>query len=67
MAHSHMVHDHIEAEVDAAIRAKALEALLIEKGLISTDAIDAIVRQYEQDIGPLNGAKVVARAWTDPA
>lgn len=67
MAHSHSVHDHIEAEVDAAIRTKALEALLVEKGLISTDAIDAIVRQYEQDIGPLNGAKVVARAWTDPA
>jgi nitrile hydratase len=67
MAHSHSVHDHIEAEVDAAIRTRALEALLVEKGLISTDAIDAIVRQYEQDIGPLNGAKVVARAWTDPA
>jgi nitrile hydratase len=67
VAHSHSVHDHIEAEVDAAIRTKALEALLVEKGLISTDAIDAIVRQYEQDIGPLNGAKVVARAWIDPA
>src|SRR3954468_6963111 len=66
VAHSH-VHDHIEAEVDAALRARALEALLVEKGLISTDAIDIIVRQYEQDIGPLNGAKVVARAWTDPA
>ncbi len=60
-------HDHIEAEVGAALRAKALEALLVEKGLISTDTIDAIVRQYESDIGPLNGAKVVARAWTDPA
>lgn len=67
MAHSHSVHDHVEAEVDAALRAKALEALLVEKGLISTDAIDIIVRQYESDIGPLNGAKVVARAWTDPA
>jgi nitrile hydratase len=66
VAHSH-VHDHVEAEVDAALRAKALEALLVEKGLISTDTIDAIVKQYEQDIGPLNGAKVVARAWTDPA
>jgi nitrile hydratase len=66
MAHAQDVHDHIEAEMDAAIRTKALEALLVENGLISTDAIDAIVRQYEQDIGPLNGAKVVARAWTDP-
>ena len=38
----------------------------MEKGLIASDVIDAIVRTYEQDIGPLNGAKVVARAWTDP-
>jgi len=41
--------------------------LLVEKGLITTDVIDEIVRLYEQDIGPLNGAKVVAKAWTDPA
>lgn len=67
MAHSHSAHDHIEEEVEAALRTKALEALLVEKGLISTDTIDAIVRQYESDIGPLNGAKVVARAWTDAA
>ena len=46
-------------------RTKAIESLLIEKGLLSTDAIDARVQAYEQDIGPLNGAKVVARAWTD--
>lgn len=66
-AHSdHAHHDHIHEEVTAALRAKALEALLVEKGILSTDTIDAIVRQYEQDIGPLNGAKVVARAWTDP-
>src|SRR5688572_19081435 len=66
MAHTHdHSHDHIHDEVDAALRAKALEALLVEKGLISSDTIDAIVRQYEQDIGPLNGAKVVARAWRD--
>lgn len=44
----------------------AIESLLIEKGLISTDAIDAVVEKYEGDIGPLNGAKVVARAWVDP-
>ena len=48
-----------------AIRAKALESLLIEKGLITSDTIDSTVQAYEQDIGPLNGAKVVARAWTD--
>src|SRR5262249_22167088 len=59
--------DHIHGEVDAALRTKALEALLVEKGLVTTDAIDAIVRLYERDIGPLNGAKVVAKAWTDPA
>jgi nitrile hydratase len=59
--------NHVEAEIDAAVRTKALEALLVEKGLITTDVIDEIVRLYEQDIGPLNGAKVVARAWTDPA
>ena len=45
---------------------KALESLLVEKGLIDSGAIDEIVRTYEQDIGPLNGAKVVARAWSDP-
>ena len=40
--------------------------LLVEKGLISTDAVDALVQTYEQDIGPLKGARVVARAWLDP-
>lgn len=59
--------DHIQAEIDVALRTKALETLLVEKGLITTDVIDEIVRLYEQDIGPLNGAKVVAKAWTDAA
>lgn len=67
MTHEHEASDHIEAEMDAALRTKALEALLVEKGLITTDVLDEIVRLYEQDIGPLNGAKVVAKAWTDPA
>lgn len=61
------LHDH-NAEQGAhsypALRTMAIESLLIEKGLISTDAIDARVQAYERDIGPLNGAKVVARAWT---
>lgn len=52
-------------EVDAAIRTKALEALLVEKGLVSPEAIDQIIKDYEEDIGPLRGAQVVARAWTD--
>ncbi len=52
---------------DAALRARALESLLVEKGLITTDVIDALVHQYEHDIGPMNGARVVARAWRDEA
>ena len=58
-------HHHNHTSADAEIRAKALEALLVEKGLITTDVIDEVVRQYEQDIGPMNGARVVARAWSD--
>ena len=60
-------HDHTGSGADMALRTQALESLLVEKGLITTDVIDAVVRTYEQDVGPLNGAKVVARAWTDPA
>ncbi len=44
-----------------------LEAVLIEKGLVDPAALDRIVEMYEQDLGPMNGARVVARAWTDPA
>lgn len=57
---------HPEPEPYASLRTKALESLLVEKGLIASDAIDALVQAYEQDIGPRNGAKVVARAWVDP-
>ena len=61
-------HDtHAGNDADVALRTRALESLLIEKGLITTDVIDAVVRTYEQDVGPLNGAKVVARAWVDAA
>ena len=49
-----------------ALRAEALEALLAEKDLIDPSRIDEIVRQYEEEIGPMNGARVVARAWVDP-
>ena len=59
MSHSHDLDD-------PGLRAAALEALLVEKGLISTDAIDAVVEHYERDLGPRHGARVVARAWTDP-
>ena len=67
MSSSHHDHQHPEPESDAALRTKALESLLIEKGIVTTDVLDAVVQAYEQDIGPMNGAKVVARAWTDPA
>ncbi|HVP29641.1 MAG TPA: nitrile hydratase subunit alpha [Myxococcota bacterium] len=52
---------------DDALRTEALEGLLVDKGLVAREAIDALIRHYEQDVGPMNGAKVVARAWTDPA
>ncbi|GAB4229479.1 MAG: nitrile hydratase subunit alpha [Elainellaceae cyanobacterium] len=58
--------DHSTPLTPIEARVRALESLLIEKGLISSDAIERVVSVYEQDIGPLNGAKVVARAWCDP-
>lgn len=58
---------HTAPESDAAIRVKALESLLAEKGLIDPKALDALVDTYESKIGPRNGAKVVARAWVDLA
>jgi nitrile hydratase len=60
-------HHRPRAESEPALRAAALEALLVEKGLVSSDAIDAVVELYERDVGPQNGAKVVAHAWTDAA
>ena len=65
MSGDHNGDHHPEPEPYAALRTRALESLLVEKGLVTTDAVDEIVRMYEQDIGPLNGAKVVARAWVD--
>ena len=61
-AHGH----HPAPESFPALRTKALESLLVEKGLVASDVIDAVVSAYESDIGPMNGAKVVARAWSDP-
>jgi nitrile hydratase len=58
-------HHHPRPESAVELRARALEALLAERGLVSTDAIDAVVELYEHDVGPQNGAKVVARAWAD--
>ena len=53
-------------ESDIAARVQALESILLEKGLLSSDAIDRVVEAYEKDIGPMLGARVVARAWSDP-
>src|SRR5277367_2968744 len=60
-------HDHQVVPSDPALRVKALESLLVEKGIVDRAALDAIVDAYEHKIGPRNGARVVARAWVDPA
>ncbi len=60
-------HHHPAPLSPVEVRARALEELLKEKGLIQEGFIDAVVSAYENDIGPMNGARVVARAWTDPA
>jgi nitrile hydratase subunit alpha len=61
-------HHHIaRPKSPQQLRAEALEAVLIEKGLISTDAVDAVVELFQSEIGPQNGARMVARAWVDPA
>ena len=59
-------HDHQAVPSDVALRVKALESLLVEKGFVDPAALDALVDTYEHKIGPRNGARVVARAWTDP-
>jgi len=64
MAHDH---DHQAVPSDPALRVKALESLLVEKGLVDPAALDLLVDRYETKVGPRNGARVVARAWVDPA
>lgn len=60
-------HAHQVVPSDLALRVKALESLLVEKGLVDPAALDEVVDTYERKIGPRNGARVVARAWADPA
>ena len=60
-------HDHDNTLSETVLRVKALETLLVEKGLVDPAALDAMVDAYENKIGPRNGARVVVRAWTDPA
>jgi len=59
-------HHHPYEPTAVEQRVAAIESLLVEKGVITTDAIDALVETYERDLGPMNGAKVVAHAWVDP-
>jgi nitrile hydratase len=59
--------DGQEPPSDIALRVRALESRLVEKGLVDPAALDAIVETYEHKVGPRNGARVVARAWADPA
>jgi len=65
MDKSALDHDHQDVPSDAALRVKALESLLVEKGLVDPAGLDALVDTYEHAVGPRNGARVVARAWVD--
>ena len=65
--HEHHDHDHTEPPSELELRVKALESLLVDKGLVDSAAVDALVDVYETQVGPHNGAQVVARAWSDPA
>jgi nitrile hydratase subunit alpha len=67
MSGNHGNGHHSHPESSASLRARALESLLVEKGLTSSDVVDKVISAYEQDVGPKNGARVVARAWVDPA
>jgi nitrile hydratase subunit alpha len=66
LAHA-QTHDHQDVPSDIALRVKSLESLLVEKGLVDPAALDALVDTFEHKVGPRNGARVVARAWVDPA
>lgn len=59
--------DHEHDPAEPAIRAEALESLLVERGLLDPAEVDAVIARYAERVGPLNGARAVARAWVDPA
>jgi nitrile hydratase len=66
--HDHHDHEHGGSELsETALRVRALESLLVEKGYVDPAALDALIDTYEHKIGPRNGAAVVARSWVDPA
>ncbi|WP_323776131.1 nitrile hydratase subunit alpha [Leisingera sp.] len=66
MPHDDPDHPHALLPPDPALRVKALETILVEKGLIDPAALEEIIETYQNRIGPQNGARVVARAWSDP-
>src|SRR5437588_9810711 len=72
MAHDHDDHDHHHDHEHGSelsemqVRVRALESILTEKGYVEPAALDAIIEAYETKIGPHNGARVVAKAWSDP-
>src|SRR5437660_10131375 len=59
-------HEHQTVPSDPALRVKALESLLVEKGLVDPAVLDVLIDTFEHKVGPRNGARVVARAWVDP-
>jgi nitrile hydratase len=67
MAHSHDDHQHGSELSEMQLRVRALETILAEKGYVDPAALDRIVETYETEVGPHNGARIVARAWVDPA
>ena len=66
--HDHHHHDHDHSELsETELRVRALETILTEKGYVDPAALDLLIETYETKVGPRNGARVVARAWIDPA
>jgi nitrile hydratase len=66
MSDDHHDHDHEHDHSPQAVRTEAIESLLLEKGLLSPDAVDEVIVRYAERVGPMNGARIVAKAWTDP-
>jgi len=67
MSNDHQDHDEGSRFSDVELRVRALESLLVEKGLVNLETLDKLIDTFETKLGPRNGARVVARAWVDPA
>jgi nitrile hydratase len=63
------IHDHLHSDLpsDPALRVRALESLLVEKGMVDPRTVEAWIQAYAEDVGPKRGAEIIARAWTDPS